>query len=145
MSRLDTLLALNPLDYVLPTSLGSYILARKSNHSWPTTTIAPSTHRVTKPLYDNNSSNNGSMEGAFPSLPPLRFGHPDIHIRNGIMNSLRMSAEQVPDAEKAFFVADLSQVYQQHKRWKICLPDITPFYGRSCFSSEPLSLIFAPY
>jgi ornithine decarboxylase len=48
------------------------------------------------------------------------------------MNSLRMSAEQVPDAEKAFFVADLSQVYQQHKRWKICLPDITPFYAVKC-------------
>jgi hypothetical protein len=35
----------------------------------------------------------------------------------------------VPDAEKAYFVADLSFVYNQYQRWKCCLPEIEPFYG----------------
>jgi ornithine decarboxylase len=40
-----------------------------------------------------------------------------------------MSALNVPDAERAFLVADLSQVYRQHERWKTHLPEIRPFYG----------------
>jgi hypothetical protein len=35
----------------------------------------------------------------------------------------------VPDAEKAYFVADLSYVYNQYQRWKRCLPEVEPFYG----------------
>lgn len=65
----------------------------------------------------------------FPSLPPLLHGHSDIHLRNGVMNASRLAAAHEPDAEKAFFVADLSQVYRQHLRWKTCLPEIQPFYG----------------
>jgi ornithine decarboxylase len=38
-------------------------------------------------------------------------------------------AAGVPDAEKAYFVADLSYVYNQYQRWKRCLPEIEPFYG----------------
>jgi hypothetical protein len=26
-------------------------------------------------------------------------------------------------------VADLSQIYMQHERWKKCLPEIEPHYG----------------
>ncbi|KAF8322616.1 ornithine decarboxylase [Clavulina sp. PMI_390] len=37
-----------------------------------------------------------------------------------------------PDAERAFFVADLSKVYQQYTRWRRCLPDIEPFYAVKC-------------
>ena len=33
-----------------------------------------------------------------------------------------------------FFVADLGQVYRQHRRWKGTLPQVQPFYGR-CLKS----------
>jgi ornithine decarboxylase len=48
------------------------------------------------------------------------------------MNSARLAAENEPDAEKAFFVADFSQVYRQHVRWKTCLSEIQPFYAVKC-------------
>lgn len=64
-----------------------------------------------------------------PNLPPLRRGHPAVHLRDGVINSHRLSADDEPDSEKAFFVADLSYVYNQHERWKRCLPQIEPFYG----------------
>lgn len=64
-----------------------------------------------------------------PHLPPLLRGHPDIHLRNGVMRAARLAAIQEVDAEKAFFVADLSCVYKQHEKWKRHLPHIEPFYG----------------
>jgi ornithine decarboxylase len=72
-------------------------------------------------------SQNG--EQIFPSLPPLLRGHPEVHLRNGVMQAARLAAENEPDAEKAFFVADLTRVYMQHHRFKNCLPEIQPFYG----------------
>ncbi len=33
--------------------------------------------------------------------------------------------------EDAFFVADLGEVYRQHMRWKLNLPRVKPFYGKS--------------
>jgi ornithine decarboxylase len=125
MSRLETFLALSPVDCI-PPSLGSYILGR--NHSWPST-IASSMHLMNKSPYDDSSTKFVEEHAIYPNLPPLLVGHPDIHIRNGIMKALRMADAQMPDSEKAFFVADLSQIYQQHKRWKISLPEVTPFYG----------------
>ncbi|KAF7375642.1 Ornithine decarboxylase [Mycena sanguinolenta] len=71
-------------------------------------------------------------ENIFPSLPPLLHGHPSIHLRNGVMNASRAAANRDPDAERAFFVADLGQVYAQHLRWQACLPDILPFYAVKC-------------
>lgn len=65
----------------------------------------------------------------FPTLPPLRNGHSDIQLRNGIMRASRLAIANESDAEKAFFVADLGQVYLQHERWKKCLPEIEPHYG----------------
>lgn len=35
-----------------------------------------------------------------------------------------------PGEESTFFVADLGEVYRQHKRWKLHLPRVTPFYGK---------------
>ena len=125
MSRLETVVALNLIDYI-PPSLGSYILGR--NHTWPST-IASSMHLMTKSPYDVSPTKFVEEHAIYPGLPPLLVGHPDIHIRNGIMNALRKADAQMPDSEKAFFVADLSQIYQQHKRWKRCLPQVTPFYG----------------
>lgn len=64
-----------------------------------------------------------------PGLPPLLRGHPEVHLRNGVMNAIQLAAEGETDAEKAFFVADLSYVLKQHERWKASLPEIQPFYG----------------
>lgn len=65
----------------------------------------------------------------FPSLPPLHRGHPDVLLREGVMQASIRNEAFESDAERAFFVADLSQVYAQHQRWKACLPRIEPFYG----------------
>ncbi|KAH8986242.1 ornithine decarboxylase [Lactarius hatsudake] len=67
-----------------------------------------------------------------PDLPPLLRGHPDVHLRNGVIRSARLAAAGEPDAESAYFVADLSQVYRQHDRWKRLLPEIEPFYAVKC-------------
>ncbi|KAI0077813.1 ornithine decarboxylase [Panus rudis PR-1116 ss-1] len=48
------------------------------------------------------------------------------------MRAAELSAEGEPDAEKAFFVADLSYVYHQHLRWKKNLPEIEPYYAIKC-------------
>ena len=68
-------------------------------------------------------------ERIFPNLPPLFYGHSDVHLRNGIMHASSRSAAYETNAEKAFFVADLSEVYRQFQRWKKCLPEIQPCYG----------------
>lgn len=74
-------------------------------------------------------SSDDDRENLFPSLPPLLHGHPEVHLRSGIMNASHLAALNEADAEKAFFVADLGQVYRQHQRWVACLPEIQPFYG----------------
>lgn len=77
--------------------------------------------------------NNDSLTDdlSIASLPPLFNGHPDIHLRNGVIKAGALAAAGEPDAEKAFFVSDLSEVYKQHLRWKKCLPFVEPFYGAS--------------
>jgi hypothetical protein len=63
-------------------------------------------------------------------LPLLHTGPVEYHKLNGISNAQEASAANIPDAERAFFVADLSRVYFQFQRWTRCLPDIKPFYGK---------------
>ena len=63
----------------------------------------------------------------FANLPPLHAGHPEVHMRNGVMEAWQNQVE--PDCEKAFFVGDLSVVYNQFMRWKKLLPRVEPFYG----------------
>ncbi|KAI0064933.1 ornithine decarboxylase [Artomyces pyxidatus] len=75
---------------------------------------------------------DGDDDFIFPDLPPLLRGHPEVHLRNGVLTAARLAAVHEPDAEKAYFVADLSYVYKQHERWKRCLPDIEPFYAIKC-------------
>ncbi|KAL0576790.1 Ornithine decarboxylase [Marasmius crinis-equi] len=75
---------------------------------------------------------NAIGERVFPSLPPLHFGHPEVHLRNGIMTATSLTSEGEVDAEKAFFVADLSKVYSQYQRWVACFPEIKPFYAVKC-------------
>ncbi|OGM41850.1 ornithine decarboxylase [Aspergillus bombycis] len=46
----------------------------------------------------------------------------------------------VPDVEdNPFFIADLGQVTRQHRRWKLNLPNVQPFYAVKC-NSDPLLL-----
>ncbi|KAJ3818038.1 ornithine decarboxylase [Lentinula raphanica] len=48
------------------------------------------------------------------------------------MEAIQLANDGEPDAEKAFFVADLGQVYKQHQRWVSRLPEITPYYAVKC-------------
>ena len=71
-------------------------------------------------------------EGCFPTIHTEPV---DFLIRSGIANAALAAAAHQPDAEAAFFVADLGHVYRQHLRWKRCLPNVTPFYGeQTCLS-----------
>ncbi|KAK2467239.1 hypothetical protein APHAL10511_000788 [Amanita phalloides] len=96
---------------VIKTDLEAYVLCRPRN------TIG---------------ANPVEGERIYPDLPPLLHGHSDVHLRNGIINASRLVAANEPDAEKAFFVADLSHIYRQFQRWKRCMPEIHPFYAVKC-------------
>lgn len=76
--------------------------------------------------YVNDSTFPFESEIVFPGLPKLLSGHTDIHLREGI---IRAFADNAPNSERAFFAADLSQVYAQHARWVRNLPDVEPFFG----------------
>jgi len=65
-------------------------------------------------------------------LPPLHEGPMDYHKLAGIRNAQTAATDNLPDAERAFFVADLSRVYFQFVRWTRCLPGIKPFYAVKC-------------
>ena len=149
MSRLETLPALNPIDFTLSSSPDSYSRFHESNLPWTTNALvndilssSPPLRVTASPVTVDSHTRRADGETIFPSLPPLHSGHPEVHLRNGIMNASRLSVAHEPDAEKAFFVADLSQVYQQHQRWKVALPEIQPFYGASIIlSSQCLRLM----
>ncbi len=85
---------------------------------------------------DAVSAAAGHDEIIIPGLPPLHHGHPDIHLRNGVIRATQLSVDGEPDAEKAFFVADLSYTLQQHLKWKKFLPEIHPFYGKSLYHTS---------
>ena len=97
---------------------------------------------ITPPATDTGSDCglDDSDEVIFQSLPPVRSGYPAEHIRNGIVRAWGRAELHATDAEKAFFVADLSQVFRQHERWQACLPGIHPFYGEKFSSSVKLQL-----
>ena len=101
---------------VFTTALVESILSSTQHH----THAQPETHHV--------------EDVDISGLPTLHYGHPEIQLRKGVMRALQLAADGEADAEKAFFVADLSYVFQQHLRWQKLLPEIHPFYGtRSCF------------
>ena len=120
-----------------PFSSERYLRSHDNNSSWANKTYVDVVISSSPPLLSSNTNPQLiSGEAAFPSLPPLLDGHPDVHLRNGIMNSSRSALDHEPNAEQAFFVADLGQVYRQFERWKSCLPEIQPFYG-------PLQVLFS--
>ncbi|PPQ83973.1 hypothetical protein CVT25_000519 [Psilocybe cyanescens] len=130
MSQLEILPAVNPIDFSISSS-DSYAQFHESSLPWTTNALVNDILATSPPLRVTATPSH-EAEVIFPSLPPLHSGHPEIHLRNGIMNASRLSAAHEPDAEKAFFVGDLSVVYRQHQRWKACLPEIQPFYAVKC-------------
>lgn len=66
-----------------------------------------------------------------PGLPHLSSGAPGELVRSRILQAAFDAEMNEADAERAFFVADLSKVYEQFTRWCRCLPEIEPFYGMS--------------
>ncbi|KAJ6543568.1 ornithine decarboxylase [Mycena vulgaris] len=138
MSQIQTLPASYPVDFAVPRSSShSEPLSfnrRSDGLTWTTNDLvndlsSSPTLRLTASQFPGITNPDDNI---FPALPPLLHGHPDIHLRNGIMNASRLAANHDPDAERAFFVGDLSQVYRQHLRWLACLPEIQPFYAVKC-------------
>lgn len=137
------------LDWTKPLSCGNDDLINKREASMLHTTDTPitntnGTRHYDAPIdngyiFDSDQNQNQTDdwlnfdqpqgEIIFPNLPPLYRGQPGDHLRNGILNARKLAAAGEPDAEKAFFVADLSEVYNQHQRWTRCLPQVQPFYG----------------
>lgn len=132
MPELDILPTPRGVDMV-PPSWASRLFRRSSSQTSPPTqhktlfSGKPSSVQVDIPL---GADDDGDI--IVPGLPPLLRGHPDVHLRNGVIRSARLAAAGEPDAESAYFVADLSQVYRQHDRWKRLLPEIEPFYAVKC-------------
>jgi ornithine decarboxylase len=73
--------------------------------------------------YDNKSS-----------YIELNGGHTPKHIIGAALKerveSIDYESCEAGD-EDTFFVADLGEVYRQHMRWKLNLPRVKPFYGKS--------------
>ena len=114
----------HPIDFVSPSCVTSTFHSSSQKLPWAQNKNFP----ASIDLYDDDDDDDDS-DIIFPELPPLLRGHPDVHLRNGVIRAARLSATGEPDAEKAYFVADLSYVYNQYQRWKRCLPEIEPFYG----------------
>jgi hypothetical protein len=62
-------------------------------------------------------------------LPMIHSSSVDSLLRAGITEAAIASAANEPDAEAAFFVADLGRIYRQYIKWQKHLPNVTPFYG----------------
>lgn len=148
MSALEILTARAPVDFdydviscsptlssSLPRSLPEKYLANVFAHGHGHFSPISTVHSNENTHHLKNPDRHYDDEVSIPGLPPLHRGHPDVHLRNGVMNAIHLAADGEPDAEKAFFVADLSAVYKQHERWKKLLPEIEPFYGASSIPS----------
>ena len=81
-----------------------------------------------------------------PGLPHLSSGPPSDLIRKRILQATFEAEMSEGEADKAFFVADLSKVYQQFVRWRHNLPEIEPFYGEETqnLSRASIFLILRP-
>lgn len=122
MSQLDILPSQPAVDFTF--SSPSTVAETFASHSCP-----DNFQWGTSGLVKVDTLNDVDEEIIFPDLPALKRGHPDLHLRNGIMKASAMAANNMPDAEQAFFVADLGQVYIQYMKWKLLLPEIEPFFA----------------
>ncbi|KAJ2556891.1 Ornithine decarboxylase [Coemansia sp. RSA 1933] len=64
---------------------------------------------------------------------------PIARIMHGSVDSAMRARLAQPDAEEAFFVADLGEVYRQLTQWSRLLPRVQPFYAVKC-NPDPLVL-----
>ncbi|KAG8906392.1 hypothetical protein FRB99_006987 [Tulasnella sp. 403] len=103
----------------------------------------PPSALITPPLSTFSASSNDNEteweeafdegeEVIFDELPPIMYGMPAEHIRRGVAENWRLAEAHDPDAGRAFFVADLGEVYKQYERWVTALPEIEPFYAVKC-------------
>ncbi|KAH9981904.1 ornithine decarboxylase [Russula compacta] len=129
MPQLDVLPTPHAIDLVSPPYLTSVLSSPSQKLPWVQSKSLPASIEGGD-LPDDDV--NDDCDIIFPGLPPLLRGHPDVHLRNGVIRAAHLSAAGVPDAEKAYFVADLSYVYNQYQRWKHRLPEIEPFYAVKC-------------
>ncbi|KAF8799053.1 hypothetical protein BYT27DRAFT_7201957 [Phlegmacium glaucopus] len=127
---LETLPPINAIDFSFASSPENYSRFHDNTLSWATNALVNDKLSPQPPPCPSNADSQVNGDAIFPFLPPLLSGHPEVHLRNGIMNASRLAHEI--NAEQAFFVADLGQVYRQHQRWKSCLPEIQPFYAVKC-------------
>jgi ornithine decarboxylase len=127
MSPVEILSALNPLDHHFISS-NFQKLPRNSDASFNPVGQDLSA-LIDVGSNDTAGENRLDDDKIFSSLPPLFRGHPEIHLRKGIIDAAMRAGANEVDAESAFFVADLSQVYRQHERWMKNLPEIIPHYG----------------
>ncbi|KIJ11499.1 ornithine decarboxylase [Paxillus involutus ATCC 200175] len=132
MSQVDILPPATPIDFHASSPFASPPGCRETpgwcDSRWQGLDDSPLIH----PKSDPSPVDEQEDGKIFDSLPPLLRGHPEIHLRNGIMDASRKAVEKTINAEKAFFVADLSEVYRQHQRWLKCLPEIEPHYAIKC-------------
>lgn len=133
MSQLEVLNATSSLDFDFTKGETRPVPIRSQEESFGVCTGTLSASPiVTRSLTDARAESDDEISIA--NLPPLFRGHAEVHLRNGVMRASRLAALHETDAEKAFFVSDLSYVYRQHERWKRCLPEVEPFYGTLCLS-----------
>ncbi|KAL5485889.1 SPE1 [Sanghuangporus weigelae] len=133
MSRVEVISAQAPIEYEKVRSEPTLVRSQEDLFG-STAEISINGFPSTSPSIPSsvNDLHNTCEDVLIPHMPPLLRGHAELHLRNGVMRASRLSAMHEPDAEKAFFVADLSYVYKQHERWKRCLPAIEPFYAVKC-------------
>lgn len=137
MSQVQILAAQSPFGFdseivsCSPTVTTSLSISYNDKATNALVDYALSSPPVSSSIHEDATNNTDKHEefSAVPGLPVLHSGHPDTHLRNGVMRAAELAADGEPDAEKAFFVADLSYVYHQHLRWKRFLPEVEPFYG----------------
>jgi len=126
MSPVEVLSALNPVDYFISRNNFPTFSGYSDTSFDPVVQDLPALIDATT---NDPAENCLDDEKVFSSLPPLLRGHPETQLRKGIMDAARRAAANEVDAERAFFVADLSQVFRQHDRWIKHLPEIVPHYG----------------
>ncbi|KAH9030822.1 pyridoxal-dependent decarboxylase [Lactarius hengduanensis] len=132
MPELDILPTPRGVDMVSPSRVSRLFRRFSSQTSPPTQHKTLFSGKASSVQVDISHGADDDSDIIIPGLPPLLRGHPDVHLRDGVIRSARLAAAGEPDAESAYFVADLSQVYRQHDRWKRLLPEIEPFYAVKC-------------
>src|SRR5271163_2359527 len=93
---------------------------------------------ITEEIYNWNTKSNFTLHSADHGKPQAKVGA--LTPRDMVIKAMREKTAQInptvclPGEEDAFYVADLGEVYRQHLRWKMNLPNVKPFFGESRLS-----------